>query len=470
METRETGNVNVSSNGTLASHEEDRIYRKILWRLIPLLFVCYIVAYLDRINIGVAKLRMLGDLQFNNSIYAFGASVFFWGYIIFELPSNILLDRIGARIWIARIMISWGIVSTAIAFVEPLAHAVGIAPSTMFYLLRFLLGACEAGFAPGVVLYLSYWFPSRRQSQVLAAFFLALPIGTMIGAPLSGWILEAMNGALNLRGWQWMFVVEGLPAVMMGFVVFFCMQDRPHNARWLSESEKALVEHNLTQRQAETKHQFSAALTDIRIWLLCGIYLTYATGFYGLAFWLPTIIQSAGVKSSFDVGMLTAIPYAIAAVYMCYHAHHSRKTGERRLHVALPVLIGGIGLILSAVWFPNLVISLFFMTIAVSGLMAVMTVIWSLPAGFLSGTAAAAGIAIVSSVGSLSGILGSFVSSIAFEVTGTMKSGTYVLGALMVLSGLIALLAPRSTFGDRKIAPQAEAPDGALAVGKISRD
>lgn len=469
METRAQGTLNVPPSVMAASADEDRIYRKILWRLIPLLFICYIVAYLDRINIGVAKLRMLGDLQFDNSVYAFGASVFFWGYILFELPSNILLDKIGARIWIARIMVSWGIVSAAIAFVQPLAHLVGIAPSTMFYLLRFLLGACEAGFAPGVILYLSYWFPSRRQSQVLAAFFLALPIGTVIGAPLSGWILEALNGTLNMRGWQWMFVAEGLPAVLLGIVVFCCMQDRPHNARWLSESEKSLVERNLTQRQAEKRHQFSAALTDIRIWLLCAIYLAYATGFYGLAFWLPTIIQSAGVKSSFDVGLLTAIPYAISAVYMCYHAHHSRKTGERRLHTALPVLIGGFGLVLSAVWFPNLVISLFFMTIAVSGLMAVMTIIWSLPAGFLSGMAAAAGIAIVSSVGSFSGILGSFVSSIAFEVTGTMKSGTYVLGGLMVLSGVIALLAPRSTFGERK-RTEFDIPSGLLAIKGVSRD
>jgi len=444
------------------------IYRKVAWRLMPLLFVCYIVAYLDRINIGVAKLKMLNDLRFDTSVYAFGASVFFWGYILFEVPSNIILDKVGARTWIARIMISWGAVSTAIAFVGPLAQLVGVAPSTMFYFLRFLLGACEAGFAPGVVLFLSYWFPSRRQSQVLAAFFLALPVGTVIGAPLSGWLLEAFDGAMNLRGWQWMFVVEGLPAVLLGVVVFTHLQDRPDTAKWLTESERAFIKSNLTTRQSQKHHQFSAAITDGRVWILCAIYLAYATGFYGLAFWLPTIIQSAGVKSSFHVGLLTAIPYAVSAVYMCYHAQHSRKTGERRLHTALPVLVGGIALVLSAVWYPSLLISLLFMTISVSGLMAVMTIIWSLPAGFLSGTAAAAGIAIVSSVGSLSGILGSFVSSIAFEITGTMQSGTYVLGALMVLSGVIALLAPRSTFGERNTA--ATAASKVPATNELSRD
>jgi MFS family permease len=469
METQTQPATHGPASESAGSFDEDRVYRKIRWRLMPLLFVCYIVAYLDRVNIGVAKLKMLGDLHFDNAIYAFGASVFFWGYIIFEVPSNLLLEKLGARIWIARIMISWGVVSTAIAFVEPLARLVGMSPANMFYLLRFLLGACEAGFAPGVILYLSYWFPSRRQSQALGAFFLALPVGTMLGAPLSGWILDALNGALNLRGWQWMFVLEGLPAAALGGVVLHWLHDRPDNVRWLSDSEKAFVNLNLTQRQSQKRHEFSAALTDVRIWVLCAIYLAYATGFYGLAFWLPTIIQSAGIKSSFHVGLLTAIPYAISALYMTFHAMHARRTEERRLHTALPVLIGGLALVLSAVWFPNLVISLFFMTIAVSGLMAVMTVIWSLPAGFLSGTAAAAGIAIVSSVGSLSGILGSFVSSVAFELTGTMKSGTYVLGGLMAVSGVIALLAPRSTYGDRA-SIHSSTKGGLLEIGEATRD
>jgi MFS family permease len=447
--------------------EEDKLYRKIAWRLVPLLFVCYIVAYIDRINIGVAKLQMLGDLSFNNAVYAFGASVFFWGYVVLEVPSNILLNRVGARVWIARIMISWGTVSTAIAFVKPLADFTGLPASTMFYILRFLLGACEAGFAPGVVLYLSYWFPSNRQSQILGGFFLAVPVGTMIGAPLSGWILDALNGAANVRGWQWVFIVEGLPAIALGCFVLAWLRDRPEKARWLTDAEKTVVCVNLTWKQAEKRHEFSASLTDLRIWIMSAIFLLYGTGFYGLAFWLPTIIQSSGVVNSFHVGLLNAIPYAIAALYMTWHAAHARKTGERRMHTVLPILIGGLGLVASAVFSEHIVVSLFFTTVAVCGLMSVMTVFWTLPTGFLSGTAAATGIAFISSIGSLSGIVGAFASSIALEMTGTMKSGTYLLGALMVLSGILAFLAPRSMYGTIK-PPTANASDVGLAFNKTS--
>ncbi|MDR5760551.1 MFS transporter [Caballeronia sp. LZ035] len=423
------------------------IYRKVAWRLVPLLFVCYIVSYLDRINIGVAKLQMAGDLKFSNAIYAFGASIFFWGYVVFEVPSNLLLQRIGARVWIARIMITWGFFSAAVAFVEPIAHALGIAPATAFYILRFLLGACEAGFFPGVVLYLSYWYSPRRQSEVIAGFLLALPLATVLGAPFSGWILEVFNGTLAYKGWQWMFVIEGVPAMILGFVVLAFLSDIPERVDWLSTSEKQHIRMQVTNRVAEERHRFRDAIVDVRIWIMCAIYILYGTGFYGLAFWLPTIIHASGVESTLRVGLLTAIPYAVSAIYMLWHATHARKTGERRFHTGLPVLVGGIALVLSAFFSSNLVVSLVFISIAVSGLIAVMTVFWTLPAGFLSGTAAAAGIAIVSSIGSLSGILGSFVSSVALDITGTMKSGTYVMGVLMVLSGLIALAAPRSLYG-----------------------
>lgn len=436
---------------------QDGIYRRIAWRLIPLLFICYIVAYLDRINIGVAKLQMLGDLGFSNAVYAFGASIFFWGYVAFEVPSNILLHKIGARVWIARIMISWGIVSIAVAFVRPLAASCGISPASMFYVLRFLLGACEAGFFPGIVLYVSYWFPSQRQSQVLGGFLLALPVSTVIGAPLSGWILESMNGAMTIQGWQWMFVLEGIPSVVLGIAVLALLHGGPDSAKWLTDPEKALVKLNLESGAAGKRHEFSAAFKDLRIWMMCAIYIAYGTGFYGLAFWLPTIIHSAGIKNSFHVGLLNAIPYAGAAIYMTWHAAHARKSGERRLHTALPALIGGIGLVLSAAFSTHMAISLLFMTVAVSGLLSVMTVFWSLPSGFLSGTAVAAGIAIVSSVGSLSGILGAFVSSVALDVTGDIKSGTYVLGGMVVLSGILAFLAPRSTYGIGKAASPAAA-------------
>ncbi|SAK94740.1 MFS transporter [Caballeronia temeraria] len=422
------------------------INRKIAWRLLPLLFVCYIVSYLDRINISVAKLQMIGDLHFNNTIYAFGASVFFWGYVLFEVPSNLLLSRLGARVWIARIMITWGLFSAAVAFIEPIAGFFALSSATVFFIVRCLLGACEAGFFPGVILYLSYWYAPRGQSRVLSGFLLALPVATIVGAPLSGWVLESMNGVMKFSGWQWMFVIEGLPAVALGLVVLAFLPDRPGNVRWLTSDEKIRVVEERANRQAERNHRFSHALKDVRVWILCLIYVLYGTGFYGLAFWLPTIIQSAGVKNTFHVGLFTAVPWAVSAVYMVWHAAHARKSMERRWHTALPILFSGFGLIMSAYTSDNLVLSMLFMSIALSGLMGVMTVFWTLPAGFLSGTAAAAGIAIISSIGSLSGILGSFVSSVALDLTGTMRSGTYILGACVLLSGLVALAAPRSLY------------------------
>jgi len=277
-----------------------------------------------------------------------------------------------------------------------------------------------------------------------------------------------MNGAMNIHGWQWMFVLEGLPSVLLGVAVLTRLHGGPDSVQWLSPIEKELVKANLVSGAVGKRHEFSAAFKDLRIWMMCAIYLAYGTGFYGLAFWLPTIIHSAGVKNSFHVGLLTAIPYAGAAIYMTWHATHARKSDERRLHTALPVLIGGIGLILSAAFSTHMVISLFFMTVAVSGLMSVMTVFWSLPSGFLSGTAVATGIAVVSSVGSLSGILGSFVSSIALDLTGDIKSGTYVLGGMMVLSGVLAFLAPRSTYGNVVHAPLAPA-DTELELNEVGR-
>ncbi|CAB3738755.1 Putative metabolite transport protein NicT [Paraburkholderia rhynchosiae] len=428
------------------SDEVTVINRKIAWRVIPLLFICYIVSYLDRINISVAKLQMTGDLHFSNAVYAFGASVFFWGYVLFEVPSNLLLSRFGARVWIARIMITWGLFSAAVAFVEPIAGFLGLSSATVFFIVRCLLGACEAGFFPGVILYLSYWYAPRGQSRVLSGFLLALPVATIIGAPLSGWLLLSMNGAMNFRGWQWMFVIEGLPAVALGLVVLAFLSERPENVSWLTRDQKSLVVDQRANRQAERNDSFSHALRDVRLWILCLIYVLYGTGFYGIAFWLPTIIQSVGVKSTFHIGLFTAVPWAVSAVYMVWHANHARKSLDRRWHTALPILFGGFGIIMSACNSDNLVLSLLFMSIALSGLMGVMTVFWTLPAGFLSGTAAAAGIAVISSIGSLSGILGAFVSSVGLDLTGTMRSGTYILGTCVLLSGLVAVLAPRSLY------------------------
>jgi MFS family permease len=441
-----TGEGEISSTRKDAEVRDDVTYRKVAWRLIPFLFVCYIVAYLDRINIGIAKLQMLNDLGLGNAAYAFGASVLFWGLIIFEIPSNFMMTRVGARAWISRIMISWGIGSTAVAFTAPIASALGMEKSTVFYILRFALGMCEAGFFPGVMLYLSYWFPSHRQTRALSGFLLAIPVSSVIGASLSGWIMDATNNWLGIQGWRWMIILEGTPAIILGLAVMLTFKNRPEQVGWLSVEEKLLIKRNLREEDRTKKHDFWAAVTDRRTWIMSAIYFTYVTGIFGVGFWLPTIIHASGVKTNLDVGLLSAIPYAGASIAMLIHAKHSRATGERRLHSAIPAFVGGCGLILSVVFAHTIPVAIFFLTVGVSGLMCVMTVVWTLPSGFLSESAAAAGLAIIYTAGNFSGIVGAYVSSLAIDVTGDVRNGTYVLAAFMLVSGAIVLLAPRDMF------------------------
>jgi MFS family permease len=426
---------------------EEQLYRKVMWRVLPLLFLCYVVAYLDRVNVGFAKLQMLDDLGMSDSIYAIGASIFFWGYFIFEMPSNLLLHRYGARFWIARIMVTWGIVSSSLAFVGPLAGFFHVQTTTMFYALRFLLGLCEAGFFPGVILYLNYWFPARRQSLAMSGFLVAIPLSLTLGGVISGWLMEHTRGLLGFSGWQWMLLLEGIPSVLVAFVVLFWLGDGIQSAKWLSASEKALLQGNLERESGTKTHSIGAALKNYRVWLLTFILLTFNTGFYGLAFWLPSIIRASGVQSTFHIGLLTAIPYLSAVVAMVWNARHSRKTGERRLHAAIPACIGGVGLILSA-WFAHSVpVSIFFLTIATCAILGLMPIYWTFPGQILSGSAAAAGIALINSVGNLSGFTGSMITGVAKQMTGDINNGTYALGACLLVSCVLILLIPKSMLG-----------------------
>ncbi len=429
-----------------APGDEDALYRKIGRRIIPILMLCYVVAYLDRVNIGFAKLQMVEDLALDNAVYAMGASIFFWGYMLFEVPSNILLHRLGARVWITRIMITWGIASGAIAFTAPLASLFGVQNATMFYILRFLLGICEAGFFPGVVLYVNQWFPTKRQSRVFSTFLAALPVSLILGGPISGWLLRGTHGWHGFGGWQWLLVLEAAPAVIMGLVVWFGLASNAETATWLSPEEKQAVRANLARNAAHTSHRVSAALRDVRLWLLMGILLTFNTGFYGLSFWLPTIIQNSGVQDPLHIGLLSAIPYIAGGIAMYFNAKHSARTGERQFHTAIPAFIGGLGLILSATFASSVPASMIFLTVAAGGILGMMPVFWTLPGTILSGAAAAAGIALINSVGSLSGIAGSFVSSSAQSLTGDINNGTYVLGLSLLIAGGLAMLLPRKTF------------------------
>lgn len=426
-------------------HEfEDKTYGKVVRRLLPLLLLCYVVAYLDRVNVGFAKLQMLDDLNLSDTVYAIGASVFFWGYFIFEIPSNVLLHRFGARFWIARIMFTWGLVSMALAFVEPLARLAHVETATMFYALRFLLGLCEAGFFPGVILYLNYWFPAHRQSRVMSGFLIAMPISLMFGGVISGWLLGRMHGILGYQGWQWMLLLEGVPSLITAFIVFFGMKNGIDQATWLSAEEKALLKSNLVQDNRSKTERVGPALRDGRVWLLVAILLTFNTGFYGLAFWLPSIIKAAGVSDPLHIGLLTAIPYGVAIVATLTNAWHSKKTGERRLHAAIPAAVGGLGLIASAASAHSIPLSILFLTLATSGILALMPVYWTYPGQLLSGTAAAAGIALINAIGNLSGFTGSMITAVAKNLTGDINNGTYALGVCLLVSCGLILLVPRT--------------------------
>ncbi|MGF6574298.1 MFS family permease [Paraburkholderia sp. GAS333] len=426
------------------SEFEERTYRKVVRRLLPVLLLCYVVAYLDRVNVGFAKLQMLDDLGLSDTMYAIGASVFFWGYFIFEVPSNVFLHKYGARFWIARIMFTWGIVSMALAFVEPLAHLAHVETATMFYVLRFLLGICEAGFFPGVILYLNYWFPAQRQSRVMSGFLIAMPVSLMLGGVISGWLMEHTAGLFGYQGWQWMLLLEGVPSLLTAFVVYFSLDDGIDRARWLTPQEKSLLAANLQRESTHKTARFGSAVRDPRVWLLVAILLTFNTGFYGLAFWLPSIIKATGVQDPLHIGLLTAIPYGVAIIATLANAWHSKKTGERRLHAAIPALIGGIGLILSAAFAHQIVLAITFLTIATAGILALMPIYWTFPGQLLSGAAAAAGIAMINAIGNLSGFTGSMITAVAKNLTGDINNGTYALGACLLVSCVLILLVPRS--------------------------
>jgi MFS family permease len=426
---------------------EDRTYRKVILRILPILLLCYMAAYLDRVNVGFAKLDMLSDLQFSNTIYALGASVFFWGYFIFEVPSNMLLHRFGARFWIARIMLSWAVISIAVAFTAPLATLFHIETSSMFYVLRFLLGICEAGFFPGVILYLNYWFPTQRQSRVMSGFLMAMPVSLTLGGMVSGWLMSSMAGIQGMAGWQWMLIIEGIPSVIMAFVVIACLCDNIDKAKWLSAAEKAMLKANLQTDSTGKVTRISEVFLNPRVWLLVLILLTFNTGFYGLAFWMPSIIKSTGITSTVQIGLLTAIPYGVATVIMLLNARHSNRTGERRLHAAIPAFIGCIGLSLSAFFAHNLVLSVLFLTVAASGILSLMPIFWTLPGSLLSGAAAAAGIGMINAIGNLSGFTGSMITAVAENLTGDINNGTYVLALCLLVSGGLILAIPGSMLG-----------------------
>jgi MFS family permease len=397
---------------------ESAIYAKIARRILPLLFAGYFLAILDRVNVGFAKLQMAGHLGLSDAVYGFGAGLFFVGYFLFEVPSNLILARVGARRWIARIMLTWGAVSAAFVFLGALhwgavSAAFGTSDAEFsFYLLRFLLGVAEAGFFPGVILYLTYWFPARRSAQAVALFILAIPMASAVGAPVSGLILQAVSGT-GLAGWQWLFLLEALPAIGLGLVVLAKLPDGPRDAAWLSEDERARVEANLAAERgarpgAGHRHGIGAIVLDWRVWALALADFLRAMINNVLNFWMPTLVQDLGIHKGayLEVGLVTAIPWGIAAVAMIAVSRSSDRTGERRWHATLSLLVSALGLLLLAFAGHAPVISVAALTLVAIGAMAWLAVFWTLPSAFLSGVAAVGGIAWINALSQLGGFVG----------------------------------------------------------------
>lgn len=414
---------------------EARTLRRVSWRIVPLIMLLYFIAYIDRVNIGFAALNMKQDLGFSASILGFGAGIFFWGYFLCEVPSNIALHRFGARKWIARIMFSWGVISGAMAFVQgPLS----------FYVIRFLLGAAEAGFFPGIILYLSYWFPARRRAGITALFMAAAPISTALGSPISAALLE-MHGYLGLHGWQWMFLIEAFPALLLGGVVFFCMTDRPEQARWLAADERNWLVSTMQAEQqdkgGEDHHSLLAGLTNPRVLALAFIYFGTSAGLYTLGIWAPQIIKQLGV-SSMTVGVLNAVPPTVSVLAMVLWSRHSDRSGERTWHVVLACIAAAVGLVVAsgASGVTGLIAALTLVNIGIS---CAKPPLWSMPTMFLSGTAAATGIAAINSIGNLGGFVGPAMIGWIKDQTGSFAGGLYFVAGLLMLSAVLTLLLSR---------------------------
>lgn len=405
--------------------------RKIAWRLIPFLGALYFFAFLDRVNVGFAALTMNADLGLSSAVFGIGAGIFFLGYVAFEVPSNILLERFGARIWIARIMLTWGVLSAAMAFVQG---------PTSFYTVRFLLGVAEAGFFPGIIYYLTCWFPARQRARIIALFMIALPLSSVIGAPISTALLDIR--AAGLAGWQWMFLLEAIPTILLGIAVLFFLPDRPSDARWLTAPEQRALEAELANERAARSDGHLTSLRDAllmpRVWRHGLVYFSVLVGLYGFSFWLPQIIASLGSLTHMQVGLVTAIPYALACVALVLWGRHSDATGERALHVALPPLFAAVALAASGS-VTNPVIGFAALCLAAIGIYSGLPAFWAYATAGLQGTAAAGAIALINSIGNVGGFLGPSAIGFVKEHTGSYALSLMLIAACLAIGAALVL-------------------------------
>jgi D-galactonate transporter len=414
--------------------DEERIYKKVTARIVPFLFICYLAAYLDRVNVGFAKLQMLRDLGFSETAYGLGAGIFFLGYVLFEVPSNVILHRVGARVWIARIMITWAIISGAMVFVRT---------PTTFYILRFLLGVAEAGFIPGILLYLTYWYPSQRRGRITAIFLAAIPMASIFGGPLSGWILNTASGAQGLNGWQWLFILESIPSLLLGVVTLFYLDNRVATVKWLSADEKRVIAQNIAHEEGDKEDSsLSHVFRNNKVWLLGLIYFCVASSIYIISFWLPTIVKQTGVSDPLHIGLLTAIPYTAAVIAMIAVNTNADRLRERRWHTLVPCIVTAVGLAVTASATGNTVLAMVGLTLAAAGASSAQAAFWTLPAAFLGGAAAAAGIALVNSLGNIAGFVSTYAVGWMTDLTHSTSASLYLFAGLLVIGGVLVLAIP----------------------------
>jgi D-galactonate transporter len=411
---------------------EQRTIAKVTSRLVPFLVLCYFVAYLDRVNVSFAALTMNKDLGLSASAFGFGAGVFFLAYFVFEVPSNLFLERVGARKWIARIMFTWGLISGAMAFVGG---------EYSFYALRVLLGIAEAGFFPGIIFYLTLWFPAVYRARIIGYFMAAIPLSTVIGAPISG-LLLGMEGVMGVKGWQWLFILEALPALMLSVVVFFYLTDRPADATWLTDDERTWLEARLARerKQRETARQYTVrdALLDPKVWALSLVYFGAVATNYGLSFFLPQIVKAFGV-SNVQAGVIAALPYVVGSIGIVLWGRRSDRKLERRFHLAFPLFVASAGLA-GAALLDDPTMKMAVLSIAGFGIFGCLPVFWTYPTAFLSGAAAAGGIALINALGNLAGFAGPFVMGRLKDMTGTYTAGLFCLSAIGLIAMAVVLL------------------------------
>ncbi|CAE6942098.1 Putative tartrate transporter [Paraburkholderia domus] len=446
--------MNFITRSTVNTDAQWNLYNKVAKRLLPFLLLLFVVSYLDRVNVGFAKLQMAADIGLSDAAYGFGAGIFFLGYCLFEIPSNLILHRVGAKIWIARIMIVWGIVTMLTLLVKG---------PTSFYVARVLLGIAEAGFYPGVILYLTYWFPSHLRSQVMAIFISGIVVAGVIGGPLSGAIMTGMAGVWGFAGWQWLFALEGVPAIVLGICCLWFLSNNPSSASWLNDQEKSAIAADLMADQAATRgvaghsHNIRSVFGNKNIWLLVIANFSNLATAYSVSFWMPQIIRNFGISNLNVIGLLTSAPFLLGGVAMLFAGWHSDKKKERRLHCCAGLLIACIGLSMSGFFITSAPVALCGLVLACVGALVATPTLWALPGTFLSGPAAAAGIALMTTVGNLSGYVAPFVIGQVKQATGSMGYGFVTMGVIALVGAIAAFCAPAARMPRVEIARAADA-------------